>query len=81
MLSASAIGMEHCEVGMFKMPGIMFEKGQIPPELHEEMAAWAKENKCGYPMNEWLWSFKSSEKRNWFVLRWIDSIPRPEEEE
>ena len=60
---------------MFNLPGIKFAKGQIPEELLSEMDAWAKENKCGYMMNEWLWSFKSEAQRDWFVLRWNDSIP------
>jgi hypothetical protein len=67
--------MEHVKVGMFNLPGIKFTKGQIPEELLSEMYAWAKENKCGYMMNEWLWSFKSEAQRDWFVLRWNDSIP------
>lgn len=71
---------EKVDVGMFKMPGIRFEKGQIPAELHEEMSKWAKENKCGFAMNEWLWSFKSEEKRAWFILRWADHIPKVEQE-
>lgn len=29
--------LEKVEVGMFRLPGIKFEKGQIPPELHAEM--------------------------------------------
>lgn len=72
---------EKVEVGMFRMPGIRFEKGQIPAELHEEMRAWAADNKCGMPMNEWLWSFKSEEKRAWWILRWADHIPKVEADE
>ena len=70
--------MEHVKVGMFNLPGIKFEKGLIPDELHAEMCEWAKENHCGYPANEWLWSFKSEAQRDWFVLRWSDLIPKPE---
>ena len=72
--------LEKVEVGMFRLPGIRFEKGQIPPELHKEMEEWAKANRCGTVMNEWLWSFKSEEKRAWFILRWADLIPKVEEE-
>jgi hypothetical protein len=72
--------LEKVEVGLFRLPGIRFEKGQIPAELHEEMVVWAKENHCGTAMNEWLWSFKSEEKRAWFILRWADSIPKAEDE-
>lgn len=73
--------MEHVEVGMFKLPGLKFEKDQLPDELVGEMEAWADENHCGYKMNNWLWSFKSQAQRDWFVLRWIDYIPKPKEEE
>ncbi len=73
--------LEKVEVGMFRLPGIKFEKGQIPPELHAEMVEWAKSNRCGTAMTEWLWSFKSEEKRAWFILRWADHIPKVEEDE
>jgi len=73
--------MEQCSVGMFNLPGLKFEKGQIPITLHEEMSAWAKENHCGTPMNEWLWSFKNEGQRDWFILRWTDYIPKVESEE
>ena len=72
--------MEHVTVGMFKLPGLRFAKGQIPPELYEEMATWAKENHCGMVMNEWLWSFKSEAQRDWWILRWSEHIPKAEEE-
>ena len=72
---------EKVEVGMFKLPGLRFEKGQIPEDLHNDMVAWSKENHCGTAMNEWLWSFKSEEKRDWFILRWSDSIPKPKDED
>ena len=73
--------MEHVKVGMFNLPGLKFEKGQLPDELVVEMEAWATENHCGYKMNNWLWSFKSQAQRDWFVLRWIDHIPKVESEE
>ena len=72
---------EKVEVGMFKLPGLRFEKGQIPEDLHNDMVAWSKENHCGTAMNEWLWSFKSEEKRDRFILRWSDSIPKPKDED
>jgi hypothetical protein len=66
--------MEHCEVGLFKLPGIRFEKEQLPEELIDEMQIWAQENHCGTLMNSWLWSFKNVALRDWFVLRWADEI-------
>lgn len=72
--------MEHVKVGMFNLPGLKFKKDQIPKELNDEMAHWAKTSHCGYCMNAWLWSFKTEAQRDWFVLRWIDSIPKEEDE-
>lgn len=73
--------MEQVKVGMFNLPGLKFEKGQIPEELHEEIRAWAKENHCGMNMNDWLWSFKTESQREWFILRWIDHIPKVEKDD
>lgn len=64
------ISMEKCSVGMFNLPGLVFEKHEITPEIYEEMCEWSKENHCGTPMTETLWSFKSEAKRDWFILRW-----------
>lgn len=66
---------------MFNLPGLKFEKEQIPPELDLEIQAWAQENNCGMQMNEWLWSFKNEAQRDWFILRWIDHIPKIENEQ
>lgn len=73
------VSMENCEVGMFRLPGIKFEKNSLPAELIEEMESWCKENKCGTKMNDWLWSFKSEAKREWFILRWSDELPKEAE--
>jgi len=69
---------ENCEVGMFRLPGLVFEKGQLPPELLEEMIAWANAEGVGMSMTDRLWSFKKEAHREWFILKWSDSIPRPE---
>jgi len=68
------LNMESCEVGLFKLPGLKFEKGIVPEEMHTEMIAWSKENNCGTSMNEWLWSFKNEKQREWFILRWSDEV-------
>jgi sigma54-dependent transcription regulator len=73
--------MEQVQVGLFKLPGIRFEKGQIPEDLNIEMEVWAKENHCGMQMNEWLWSFKTEAQRDWFVFRWSDLIQKTEKNE
>lgn len=69
--------MENCEVGPFRLPGLAFEKGQIPEELLEEMKAWAEAEGVGMSMTDRLWSFKKEAHREWFILRWADHIPKP----
>lgn len=71
--------MKTCQVGMFKLPGLVFSKDQINEELGQKIEAWCKENKCGIKMTESLWSFKTESQRDWFILRWSDEIPIPEE--
>ena len=73
--------MQHVEVGPFRLPGIAFKKGQISPELNEEMTVWAKAEGVGMSMTENLWSFRKESHREWFILRWIDRIPKMEDEE
>jgi hypothetical protein len=73
--------MKHVEVGMFRLPGIAFEKNELPTELNEQMIAWAQAEGVGMSMTESLWSFRKEAHREWFVLRWIDSIPKIEKDE
>jgi L-rhamnose isomerase len=73
--------MKHVEVGMFKLPGITFKMDSLAPNIAEEMVAWAKENRCGTCMGPGFWSFKTDAQRDWFILRWIDSIPKEEVKE
>ena len=70
--------MKQVQVGLFKLPGLSFEEGQITEDLQNEMIAWTKENHCGTSMTETLWSFKNEAHREWFILRWNDSIPKVE---
>ena len=72
------VSMENCEVGMFRLPGIKFEKHSLPPELVKEMEEWCEQNHCGKKMNDWLWSFKKEKHRTLFVLRWSDQMPNAE---
>lgn len=69
------VTMENCEVGMFRLPGIKFEKTALPPELIQEMEEWCTQNNCGKKMNDWLWSFKKEKHRTMFILKWADQIP------
>ena len=73
--------MKHVEVGMFKLPGITFKVDKLAPEVAEEMIAWAKDNHCGTCMGAGFWSFKTAAQRDWFILRWIDYIPKEEKKE
>ena len=70
--------MENCEVGMFRLPGLVFEKGQLSEELLLEMTTWAQAEGVGMSMTDRLWSFKKEAHREWFILRWSDHIPKPE---
>jgi len=68
--------MKNVEVGPFRLPGLAFEKGQLSKELNDEMIAWANAEGVGMSMTENLWSFRKEAHREWFVMRWIDSIPK-----
>ena len=61
---------EFCEVGMFRLPGIVFHKEIVEQLPIAEMVKWANEYKCGTQMTDRLWSFTSEAKRNWFLFRW-----------
>jgi hypothetical protein len=73
--------MKNVEVGPFRLPGIAFEKNELPAELNEEMIKWANAEGVGMSMTESLWSFKKEAHREWFILRWSDLIPKLEKEE
>ena len=73
--------MKYVEVGMFRLPGIAFDKGQISPELNAEMIAWANGEGVGMSMTDRLWSFKKESHREWFILKWSDRIPKPKAED
>jgi hypothetical protein len=69
------IELKHVKVGMFNLPGLTFPKDPAP-EVLEEMMMWCEENHCGYCSGPRLWSFKNEAQRDWFILRWIDHIPK-----
>jgi hypothetical protein len=73
--------MKHVEVGMFRLPGLTFGKEEITEEVLEEMQAWAEAEGVGMSMTETLWSFKKEAHRDWFVLRWSDSLVKPKAED
>jgi hypothetical protein len=73
--------MKQVEVGMFRLPGLAFERGELSTELNEEMVAWAEAEGVGMSMTESLWSFKKESHREWFILKWSDRIPKPQKDE
>jgi hypothetical protein len=70
--------MENCEVGPFRLPGLAFERGELPDELLLEMQEWANAEGVGMSTTDRLWSFKKEAHREWFILRWADLIPKTE---
>lgn len=73
--------MKNVEVGLFRLPGIKFNKGQVSEELLAEMKAWAEAEGVGMNMTEELWSFRKEAHREWFILRWSDAIPKEDLDE
>lgn len=65
-----------CEVGLFRLPGIVIEAEEeeiLDPEKLDEMEQWSKSDTgTGRRMTETLWSFRTEAQRDWFVLRWSD---------
>lgn len=66
-----------CEVGMFRLPGIIVENGdeEDSPDITEEqlteMEDWCNsEFGTGMRMTGRLFSFRKESQRDWFILRW-----------
>ena len=65
-----------CEVGMFKLPGIIVERpedwsDELWQRTQTEMDEWAdSEQGTGKRMTETLWSFRKQSQRDWFILKW-----------
>lgn len=66
-----------CEVGMFRLPGIVIEddEGEDVTAVSEaelkEMEDWCNsEFGTGMRMTERLFSFRKESQRDWFILRW-----------
>lgn len=63
--------MQTCNVGLFRLPGVVIDKEEATAEKIAEMDAWAaSEQGVGTRMTEFLWSFKKESQRDWFILRW-----------
>jgi hypothetical protein len=63
-----------CEVGMFRLPGIVIEAEEeetITEEQLKEMEDWCNsEFGKGMRMTDRLFSFRKESQRDWFILRW-----------
>lgn len=63
-----------CEVGMFRLPGIIIEAEEdetVTEEQLKEMEEWCNsEFGKGMRMTERLFSFRKESQRSWFILRW-----------
>ena len=65
--------METCQVGMFKLPGVVLSKEEMTEEKLIEMDKWRQtEQGVGTRMTDLLWSFKTEAQRDWFILRWSE---------
>ncbi len=66
-----------CEVGMFRLPGIVIEAEEeetISEEQLKEMEDWCNsEFGTGMRMTGKLFSFRKESQRDWFILRWSKS--------
>jgi hypothetical protein len=62
---------ETCQVGMFKLPGVVLNKEEMTEEKLQELDEWRlSEQGTGIRMTDLLWSFKTESQRDWFILRW-----------
>lgn len=66
--------LKQCEVGMFRLPGILIEAEKdetITEEQLKEIEEWCNsEFGKGIRMTERLFSFRKESQRSWFILRW-----------
>ena len=66
--------LQTCEVGMFRLPGIVIEAVEdevITEEQLKEMEEWCNsEFGTGMRMTDKLFSFRKESQRDWFILKW-----------
>lgn len=64
----------NCEVGMFRLPGVIIEAEEdetITEEQIKMMEEWCNsEFGTGMRMTDKLFSFRKESQRSWFILRW-----------
>ena len=62
---------ETCQVGMFRLPGVVLDKEEMTEAKLQEIDEWRlTEQGTGTRMTDLLWSFKTEAQRDWFILRW-----------
>lgn len=62
---------ETCQVGMFRLPGVVLDKEEMTEAKLQEIDEWRlTEQGVGTRMTDLLWSFKTESQRDWFILRW-----------
>lgn len=61
-----------CEVGLFKLPGVVLDKEEVTDQVLFEMDNWAltEQGHGCKRISKVLWSFKNTGQRDWFILRW-----------
>lgn len=63
--------MKTCDVGLFRLPGVVIDKEEATEDKIKEMDEWAQSAQgVGQRMTETLWSFKKDSQRDWFILKW-----------
>lgn len=76
-IGVSTMILKTCEVGMFRLPGIIVEDDtdenttKVSEEDLKEMEDWCNsEFGTGMRMTDRLFSFRKESQRDWFILRW-----------
>lgn len=67
------------QTGMFNLPGISFDRGEIEDDLLTEMVDWIEQSNCGIKMTDRLLSFRNEGHREFFLLRWSDRFSMKDE--
>ena len=71
--------MKFVECGLFKMPGVAFDRNELSDELLNEMKDWIDQTQIGMVMTDRLFSFMEEGHRDFFTLRWADRLPKKED--
>lgn len=64
--------MKLVEIGLFRLPGVQFEKDELTQEQKQEIIEWGdSEFGYGISLNDTTWSFKNEKQRDLFILKFI----------